>query len=293
VETVATGQSYDLSYNNAKKVVADSRGWIHVVMAYNGAIYYTRYRPGTGWSGDTCVYNSDSSGYPGLALDSNGTRIHLIWQAKGENGRQIYYMKCDPTPTGDGGWDAGPTCINSDNTSGYNHQWPSIACSPGGHVHAVWADQCSSPTFQAIGYREYSDGMWQDMLRLDSSSTEGYLAHNPAVAAGRDSSLAVVWCGDHIYCKRLKSGTWRATEQVDPNGLTSDSDNADVAINPVTGNVHVAWVDSDSGQQTMIWHRCYDYIASSWAPIDTISGNDSSACNPSICATVNGRVGVV
>jgi hypothetical protein len=158
-------------------------------------------------------------------------------------------------------------------------------------VHVVWADQCSSPTFQAIGYREYFDGEWQDMQRLDSSSTSGYLMHHPAVAAGRDSSVAVIWDGDHIYCMRRKSGVWGAMEKVDPNEFSPDD--ADVAVDPATGNVHVAWYCLDSMQQSAIWHRYYDYATSSWAPIDTISGDDTAAYYPSISATIDGRIAVV
>ena len=166
-------------YNNnldqscGHKVVVASNGVRHVVWAANSTIYYKRFYPASGWTPDTQLTTIKNSCVPSIALDSNGTDIHVVWAGdvvvKKLAITRIYYMKCVPSSSGNGGWAGPPTALTPGVDSVMVYKSTSIASyrdqANVAHVGVTWfidLQCCASPApcVDTIGFRECVGGTW-------------------------------------------------------------------------------------------------------------------------------------
>jgi hypothetical protein len=131
--------SNDLRMNNGHRIVVATDGVRHLVWS-KGGVYYKRWYPTTGWTSDYQLTTIKSSLYPSIALDANGTDIHVVWEGEGgprkNPGKHIYYQKCVPGSSGNDGWVGTPRDITPDAGSSWLRT-PAVACYQG-HVVVAW-----------------------------------------------------------------------------------------------------------------------------------------------------------
>jgi hypothetical protein len=257
-----TDNSYsDFTYWSAQRRVAvDSVGRVHVIWyvmnsglgTYRFQIYYKRFNPGTGWTQDTMLSadlyaDSTNNKYPAMTVDASG-RVVAIWGNDTSDGADafIYYKTCMPEGDGNGGWDSISRLVSA-GTAGHTREYPNLAATPDGHVHAVWREVKPGGSI-CLAYRELTDTVWQPQVDLELNSN--YKVY-PAVAGGPDNSVHVVWHGRNgpsgnynydIYGARVTPGG----TVLDPSGFVI-SQAADDQWSPALGfdgaNFLVVWTD--------------------------------------------------
>ncbi len=191
------------------KIATDINGTVHVVWYddTNGKwgtdweIMYANYTTSTSWSNATAIsdiygWNDQSSFWPDIATDSNGT-VHVVWfdDTNGEwgNDREIMYMNHTST-----GW-SNASVISDDNT-GWNDglsEQPDITVDKDGIIHVVWQDSTDGTwgTDQEIMYSKYTVTGWSniEVISDDSSGWNDDTSINPTILTDENGVVHVVW----------------------------------------------------------------------------------------------------
>ena len=242
------------SYNNGHKVVYDRNGFGHLVWHDNKgeAVYYKRYDPNTGrWSKDLQLARTASYPNPTIALDSNGTTIHVVWRMwkhVGTTNFHIYYWKCDPTGSGTDGWVGKPFDL-CENVSGHDHVYPAVACGPNGQVVVTWMEAWGYPdVVRSYGFREFTtSGGWRPQELIDDPIPA--YRWMPSISTDKSGNVFVAYYGStllgprpsfDVYVKSRLNDVWQPWENATA-GLT-DADSflfPDLDVNPTTGRPHI------------------------------------------------------
>jgi hypothetical protein len=309
---LTAAERYDyLDYTNGSNVAVGTDGRVHVVWSaygyeypYGYAVFYKRYNPGWGWSKDTAVFATSAYSYPAIALDSNGTSVHIVWMDYNSQGAyylQVYHAQCDPAGSGNGGWNPVAEEVATAGYYIYNY-YPSVSCSPG-RVHVAWQlEQYDYSTYQyqyAVGYRERIDGTWQDQILLDKT-TEYYTRYYPCVAANRNHDVAISWTGYSqdgtwtygCYGDKRVNGAW--TEGVQITSDLTGPQQVPISGLDAAGRWHVAW--SGSTPPSGYFRVCYrsqDIASGSWSDVETVSPEDYNAPAKYMALSPDGHVHVV
>ncbi len=169
-------------------IAIDSNNNLHVVWhdwtPGNPEIYYKRSTDGgSTWSPTKrLTWNSSSSRYPAIAIDSNNN-LHVVWEDSIPGNSEIYYKRST-----DGGstWGATKRLTWTSGDSAY----PAIAIDSNNNVHVVWHDL--TPGNAEIYYKMSTDGgsTWGATKRLSWNSGSSY---GPAMAIDSNNSIYVVW----------------------------------------------------------------------------------------------------
>jgi hypothetical protein len=212
--------SNDLRQNSGHKTVITTNGVRHLVWFTSSGVFYKRYYPGTGWTPDYQVTTIKNSNRPSIALDANGTDIHVVWGGAGA-GRQahkhIYYQKCVPGPSGNGGWVGTPKDISGE-APGRDNEAPAVACYQG-HIMVTWEASYSD----SIGFNECVNGNWGAATYFADQSGTGAMARYPSIAVDPQGRYGDVFITTHVngstqangvYVIRRQGGTWQAPEWV-------------------------------------------------------------------------------
>jgi hypothetical protein len=273
-----TNNNYsDYSYwSTQRRIVVDPAGRVHVAWyvmnsglgTYRFQIYYQRYEPGSGWTGDTMIsadlYNQNlNSKYVSIACDSTG-RVYAVWSSGPDDVADDYiYLK---TWTPESGWDQSSRLLSVSAPSVVK-ECATVSCTPDGHVHVVWLEGTT------IVHREKVDTLWRAPVVVAEGSN--YKAY-PAIAGGPDNRLHLIWYGregtsgyyDVFYRSRTDT-VWGPVENVSQGERHQMYPS--IAVNPLTGNPHVLWQSYGAQDQIRrIVHRWRN--ASGWQPVDTVSG---------------------
>lgn len=267
----------DLRMNNGHKVVVATNGVRHLVwFTQNSGVLYKRYYPGSGWTPDFKLSSSNSC-FPSIALDTNGTTIHVVWQNKGGSGRQatwhIYYQKCVPGSLGNGGWVSTPRDITP---NGGPHYGPAVACFQD-HVVVTWFVWCRD----TIGFCECVSGNWGNPIYFDDPSGTGKVAWNPSIAVDHQDRYGDVFISSHvtvpdrarIYVIRRHSGEWQAWEDATVDWDISCTESS-VEVDPNTGCPHIVG-GTISG--SCVYH-IYRDPSLGWRPPEIISDPSAVSC---------------
>jgi hypothetical protein len=237
-EALITGNSAGRSLynNNGRKAVFGPDGVGHLIWD-GGGVGCNRYDPLTGWASDYQI--SPTGSYPAIALDADGTTIHLVY-----GDATLCYRKC--VRQGDGSDQWGPVVsLYGDHPTDYR----SVASVPGdpGHVVVCWNEsgQISRRVgYNAIGFTECVGGVWAAVRRLDSASAQRL---SPSIAVAPNGDVFIAYhsgddaSGRKVYVKSRHNGVWGATVDVTP-GLGSDQCiYPAIEVNPYTGNPHVVF----------------------------------------------------
>jgi hypothetical protein len=278
ITTSRTGK--DLRMNNGRKVVIATNGVRHLVWS-GGAVYYNRYYPQSGWTADYKLSgNAKNSWLPAIALDPNGTDIHVVW----EGGGNIYYQKCVPGTSGTGGWVGTPRNISNKNRTTY-YRAPSIACYKDAanvdHVVVAWYTWIGDPN--VVWFCECVDGNWGQPIYFENP--QGNFGWQPSVAAdpqARQGEVFVSTSSDQgtVYVRRRMSGVWQPWENVGAGAISF------MDVDPGTGCPHVVCMNSG------IYHAYRD-PDNGWQPAEKISGADALDSRWPSMAFSNGSAFVV
>jgi hypothetical protein len=250
-------------YSNGHKFVVASNGVRHVVWSYSDHVVYQRYYPSTGaWTPETTIFNtSPATQYPSIALDADGTTIHVGTGVLNYNvGGQyyhIFYKKCAPTTSGNGGWDTTVDVCSQNHESQRVVQGPSIACGPNHQVVISW-DEYTNAT-RGVGFREVLNGTWQNATLLDGNST--YYRYCSSICTYQNGDVFVGYTTQHpgqgylrIWTVRRIGGIWQAPEDATTSGLQW-GDSCCVAVDPTTQYPHVVFHGATSSGATHIYHN--------------------------------------
>jgi hypothetical protein len=271
--------SNGLFVNNGHKVVVATNGVRHLVWSGSrGGVYYKRYYPGSGWTPDYQLTTIKSSLYPSIALDPNGTDIHVVWEGEGGPkkalGLHIYYQKCVPGSSGNGGWVGTPKDITPDAGSFY-FRTPAVACYPG-HVAVAWFKWCKD----TVGFVECVAGNWGVPQYFHDPAGSGKEMWHASIAVDPQDRQGDVFIScfqsmanppgqANVFVIRRKGGVWQTWENVAPGvGNIYPS----IEVEPSTGNPHVV-----CQQHTSIVDTYRDSILG-WQPLDTISDPGVLSC---------------
>ena len=255
-------------------------------------------------------WNTGPSDEPALALDSEGG-IHVVWADEtatplwGMDG-EIMYVKYTPTA----GWSN--ASVISD---GYNGVWwnlgtsahPAVAVDAFGALHVVWMDASMDrfgPDLE-IMYANYSVAQgWSNASIISDDQTgwnddsSGY----PAIAAGMNGSLHVVWDDDTdgmwgtdeeiMYRRYSPSSGWSSVAVISDTLAQNpwigwgNSFYPDIAVN-AAGTIHVVWEDKTANAHwgtdgEIMYASCA--AGGAWTPAIVISdGYNGSYWNTGVC----------
>jgi hypothetical protein len=267
----------NLYSNNGRKAVFGPDGIGHLVYAGIGC---SRYDPLSGWSAPYQV--CASGGAPSVALDADGTTIHVAW-----DDAALGYRKCVRGANGSDEW--GPV------TSLYSRQraWDvGVACVPGepGHVVVCWWEQFragggrGSPLVEAIGFIECVNGVWGTPIRLDSAQGKGRRC--PSIAAAPNGDVFIAYfasddnpSGSQIYVTARHNGVWGATVDVTPGPGSDCRLFPAIETNPSNGNPHVVFywylvtqVSKKVKDWTSAAYHVYRNSQGTWQTPERVSG---------------------
>jgi len=259
-------------YGNVHKAVYSKDGVGHLVWydQVGEAVYYKRFTPGSGWSKELQLAKTANYPCPAIALDSNGTTIHVVWRMwkhVGTTNYHIYYWKCNPNGAGTGGW-AGTAMDLDENTAGRDHSFPSIAFGPNGQVVVAWQELWGTyPNWiYSIGFREYAGGAWQPQALIGDQSS--YYRYYPSIAAAGNGNLFVTSNGPLadqanprvLVASRIGTGSWSSWEDVTAGLPDLYFVIPGIEVNPVTKNPHIACHDYEiavNGVDTTRYYHIY------------------------------------
>lgn len=288
-EVRLTDNTYsDFAYWSCQRRVAvDPEGRIHVAWhvmnsglgTYRFQIHYTRFNPGSGWTQDTMIsadlYSASTyCKYASLGVDSTG-RVYAVWAGGStEDGDEAIYLKtCMPSGSGNDGWDQTSRVLSTQGPT-YEKGCPNVSSTPNGNVQVTWLEAQGSTI--SIAFRERVDTTWQAQRNLETSTS--YKAY-PAVAAGPDNRVHVIWYGRSgpsgyydVFYKARTDTAWGPTEEVSYGDRHQMYPS--IAVNPATGNPHVLW----QCYETVANHRRIVHAwrsAAGWQPRDSLSEADT------------------
>jgi hypothetical protein len=213
----------------------------------------------------------------GWNIAANGDTIHVVWYDMRDGNDEIYYKR-----SLDGGTTWGSDIRLTNDSS--NSWFPSIATTPGGRVHVVWQDDRNGNP--EIYYLLSTDGgtTWRREVRLTRDSK----ASGAPVVGVSGSDVHVVWDderygeGEILYKRSTNGGlNWRRDIRLTYDSASSY--NPTIAVTP-TGEVHVLWEDTRTGNVAIFYKRSTDY-GSTWAPETTLMNSTSPSLSPSVAAS--------
>ena len=218
------------------KLAADDTGKIHAVWIAVDTLYYSEYRPGTGWSAPESIPGTTSTWTePGLAVSSAGV-VKVVCGGQGNSGvgyGDAYFTE----RRRDGTW-APPRNISA--TYGTDEQFR-IVVDSAGHAHVLWRGSDTSGYADILYTAETGDGSWSPVVNLSE-----YDGHPGSAAMVIDSHdvVHVAWNGDGVFYRtHPASGSWS------PKQLMASSEYGGVSLfADESDRIHLAWGDSATSQ---------------------------------------------
>ncbi|MBN2465103.1 T9SS type A sorting domain-containing protein [candidate division WOR-3 bacterium] len=295
----------------AHKVVIGDGGVVHLVWRVGSAgggkdVYYKRYWPGDGWSEELKIGEDEGlvDPCPGIALDANGTDIHVVWRSSRTSGSRknkisdatFYYWKCEVTGPGNGGWVGDPTdlCVNAVN--GCTRWYPCIASGASGQVVVAWQEALAG--VYSVVFREYVNGQWQDE-EVIVGPTEDHLSYVTIAADGSGDVFvshtqypSSVFDG-HVYATcRMDGEDW-----TDPENVTPGDDHfvrSAIEVSTLTGNPHLVCLSLGiEGVYTRHIYHTYRNDLGVWEDLVMVSDPDEMESYPRMFFTDDGAAHAV
>ncbi len=196
----------------------------YAVWEENGQIYYSRHFPGGSWMPTKVIATGNM---PRIALDANGNP-NVVFVNLFMGNFEIFHTRYLS-----GTWSL-PRNIS--HTSGASYS-PDISIGADGILYAVWTD--TTPGYPCIYEARYIDGIWLNAPIM------GSIGKTPAVAAGHDGLMHVVWQQKmltnayDIFHAALRNKLTTALPQ-DVSDTPRESLAADITVD-YHDTVHVVW----------------------------------------------------
>jgi len=254
-------------WNCAHKVVFGTDGVGHLVWSggpypptYHG-VWYNRYNPGSGnqpgyWGADFAVAPKGKKenvgrASPCVALDGDGRTIHVVWTSGTRTGDvpdSVCYRMCTQDRYGKDKWGATLRLYAAKLIMP-----PVVACVPNepNHVLVCWrhlVEHQPSGWSMVTRFREYVNGAWTAVVRLDSTYMS---AQDPAaIAAAPNGDVFVAYQeyvfdrvppGKRILVRTRHNGVWGEPIDVTQSFSSLSCERQTIEVNPITGNPHVVF----------------------------------------------------
>lgn len=242
----------------------DRHGRTHFVFAGsedsgNYEIYYNSWHRGE-CSGVENVSRTDGgrdwggSNYPGLSVAPDGCRYVVWYDDKYCPDRWNLFLRFK----NEGAPDWGPEIVLDIAPNVYQ---PEIAVDPDGTAHMIFArrDHGSSIICYTSSVEPRNPGAWTGEAVLSDQTGVDFC--DPSLAVGGGGEACVVWeqydgAGTDIFIRRTWNMEWSGVVNV--SQTPGESRFADVAVDPRSGTVCVAWLERRAG----LWFVC----ARTWHP---------------------------
>ena len=227
--------------NSGPNIVVGTNNYRHLLWASrnhaNVLRLYKRWYPETGWTSTYTIKSPAKycTGNYAIALDGNGTSIHVVWQAY-DPGRVIdtraYYAKCVPGKTGTGGWGQS-ICLTPDRRT-------SCVDVAGFSDRVAVAFNQTDP---AIGFKECIAGTWQPTEHIYVPFGKPSQVSIAADPQNRHGDVYILFSvGDKVYVTRRLGDEWQDPELAlaceGEEGYGS-SYGATIEVDPTTGCPHI------------------------------------------------------
>ncbi|MCK4415122.1 MAG: T9SS type A sorting domain-containing protein [Candidatus Eisenbacteria sp.] len=266
--------------NNARLIVEDALGIIHVVYYSDGIYHCTSDNGGQDWSYPLLI--SSIGRNPSLAIDLNNT-LQLVYRSGLLTAYDIVHRSYD------GAW-SDPAVVHHTYVNPVSR--PVIAVDPENNLHCVWqqAGAGAIPNSE-IWYKKHTPATgWSDG-GTNISSTYG-ASEYPTLAIDADGDLYAFWkdSGEDIgndkmvlHRKYAAGVGWDAeyTNVSNTSGNGSYATMDPCAVIDSQGNVHLVWSDSQVGNREIFYKRCTGGV---W---DTTPANISNSATSSRAPTLS------
>ncbi|MCD4820006.1 MAG: T9SS type A sorting domain-containing protein [Candidatus Cloacimonetes bacterium] len=271
-----SSQSTATERNNARLIVEDQNGILHVVYYNNGIYYCSSSDNGQSWT-DPPIFITEMGRNPSMALDSNNL-LHLVYKKGDANANDIVHR------TYNGNWS---TEDDVHNDAGTTVSRPVIAIDNENNLHCVWQRHGFSSTPNSeIWYKKYSSGSgWTGLTNV--SSTYG-ASEYPTLSIDNNNNIYTFWkdSGEVIdndkmvLFRKYTDGIGWDENYTNVSNTTGNGDYATMdpcSIVDSENNIHLVWKDSESGTKEIYYKKCTDGI---W---------DNSPANISNLSSTSGR----
>lgn len=234
------------------------------------------------------IHNVAAGNNPSLTSDQKGN-YYAAFEGH-EPGSTVKNILFSKSSDGAKTW---TTPVDVSKTMG-NSKHPAIAVEKTGAVDLIWSDTTSGKQKSQILFARSADGGKVWSKAVDISHTPG-VCSEPAIATSPDSSINVVWKDtssgvthpDIFYAVSTDAGQkWSKPKDISNTpGVSSDPT---IAISGY-GIVHVAWLDTSSGETHPDIYYTWNSNGSWSKPID-VSNSPRLSAHPSLACGAGGKV---
>jgi len=284
-------QSTATERNNARLIVEDNNGNLHVAYYDNGIYYSFSDDAGTNWSLPILV--DDIGRNPSLAVD-NYNNLHLVYKYGGINAYDIVHRVYN-----EGIWSESDYVYHDANFISPVSR-PVLAIDADNNLHCVWqrAGYGSTPNSE-IWYNKFTtETAWETPVNIsDSYGASEY----PTLTIDNNNNIYAFWkdSGEDIgndkmvlYRKFTVGIGWDAdyTNISNTSGNGSYATMDPCAVTDIDGNIHLVWKDSQTGNREILYKKCTGGV---W-DIDytNISNTAQASAHPSISTDNQGNLHV-
>jgi len=271
--------------NNARLIVEDQDGILHVVYYDNGIYHSFSNDNRQNWSTPPTMITSVGRN-PSIALDNNNI-LHLVYKMGGTVAYDIIHR------TYDGNWSEENVVYHSVATTVSR---PVIAIDNENNIHCVWqrSGYSSTPNSE-IWYNKYTAGSGWNATSINISNTYG-ASEYPTITIDNNNNLYTFWkdSGEDIFNDRMvlfrkfTVGIGWDEDYLNVSNTTGNGSYATMdpcAITDSENNVHLVWKDSQSGTREIYYKK---YTSGIWDEIPTnISDLYTASGRPSISVDNN------
>ncbi len=243
--------------NNARLMVKDGVGTLHVVYYDNGIIHSFSNDDARTWSVPLRI--TDIGRNPAIAVGGDD-ELHLVYKLGGTTAYDIVHRSYDGT------WSEETTLYSSPQVPVSR---PVLAVDSTGDLHCVWQRSgYSAVPNSEIWYRKRTAGNWGAAMNV--SNTYGSSEY-PTLAIGADDNIHVFWkdSGENIsnpkmvlYRKYTVASGWDAgyTNVSNTTGNGSSATMDPCAIVDSMNDVHLVWKDYQPGNREIFYKKCTDGV---------------------------------
>ncbi|MCD4790467.1 MAG: hypothetical protein K8R37_10740, partial [Bacteroidales bacterium] len=282
-------QSSATERNNARLIVEDNNGNLHVAYYNNGIYYSFSDDAGANWS--TSVLVDGTGRNPSLAVD-NDNILHLVYKYGGINAYDIVHRTYNEEI-----WSESDYVYHDANMTSPVSR-PVLAIDTDNNLHCVWQRAGYGPTPNSeIWYNKYTPGAgWEAPVNIsDSYGASEY----PTLTIDGNNNVFAFWkdSGENIgndkmvlYRKYTVGSGWDAdyTNISNTTGNGSYATMDPCAVTDIDGNIHLVWKDSQSGNREIFYKKCTDGV---WdINYTNISNTAKASAHPSISTDNQGNL---
>ncbi len=282
-------QSTATERNNARLIVEDNNGDLHVAYYDNGIYYSFSDDAGANWS--TALLIDETGRNPSLAVDNDNV-LHLVYKYGGTNAYDIVHRTYNEEI-----WSEFDVVYHDEVTE---ISRPVIAVDSENSLHCVWqrSGYTAVPNSE-IWYSKFTSGTgWETPVNISNSYGA---SEYPTLTIDNNNNIYVFWkdSGEDIgndkmvlYRKYIVGIGWDAdyTNISNTTGNGSYATMDPCAVTDTDGNIHLVWKDSETGNREIFYKKCTNGV---W-DIDytNISNTAEASAHPSISTDNQGNLHV-